>query len=64
MKRLTRWKITSPFLRCPNCGVVSRFVMVGRWKRQTKDGREDVRVPSAPVPAVPEEPEGGEDADG
>ena len=63
MKRLTRWKLTSPFLRCKWCGKPVRFVFQGRWIVQRRNDGGDEGVPGAPVPAVPKEPEGGEDAE-
>ena len=63
MKRLTRWKITSPWFRVPHNAKRVRMVMVGRWKMQRMEDNDDEGVPGAPVPAVPKEPEGGEDAE-
>lgn len=63
MKRLTRWKLTSPFLRCGWCGKPVRFIFKGRWTVQKKGGDYDARVQGAPADGSAEEPEGGEDAE-
>ncbi len=35
MKRLTRWKLTSPWLRVPKGVEKVRMIFVGRWHIQT-----------------------------
>ena len=44
MKRLTAWKLTSPWLRVPEGARRVRMIFSGRWKLQARDEPEPLRV--------------------
>jgi hypothetical protein len=64
VKRLTRWKLTSPWLRVPPGASRVRMIFSGRWHLQVPKGADyDPGVQGAPTDGSAEEPEGGEDAE-
>ena len=58
VKRLTAWKLTSPWLRVPEGARRVRMIFSGRWKLQSKD-EPDVRVYGDRI-AADDGPEEGE----